>query len=102
MLWHFVQRLAGELTAFLLRFRVGVVRSPVDVRGYFPAEGGFYATHIGFIDVNAIADEVIMGIADGAGRIGTAVTTAHFSDFVLEVGIEQGDACVEVIAVIPQ
>lgn len=89
-------------TAFLFRFRVSVVRRPVDVGSHLPAESGFYAAHIGFIDVNAIADEVIVGIADGTGRIGAAVTAAHFGDFVFEVSIEQRDARVEIVAVIPQ
>ncbi len=102
MLRHFVQRLARELTAFLFRFSVGIVRCPVDVGGHLPTEGGFDTAHIGFINVNPIADKVVMSAANSTSRIGTAVTATDFGNFVFEVSIEQRDTRIEVVAVIPQ
>ena len=69
MLRHFIQRLARELAAFLLRFGIGVVRRPVEIAGDLPAKGGLHAAHIGFINVDAIADKVVFLTTNSTGRI---------------------------------
>ena len=102
MFRHFVQWFAGELAALLLGLRIGVVCSPVHIARDFPAEGGLHTPHVGFVHVDAIADEIIAVTANRTGGIGTAVTAANFRNFVLEVGIKQRHPGIQVIVVIPE
>ncbi|MNC80900.1 hypothetical protein D3C75_1338410 [compost metagenome] len=69
VLRHLVQRLALELTALLFRLGKGVVGAQLPVFGDLPTGGHFDTAHIGFIHVDAVTDEIISGVTDGAGRI---------------------------------
>ncbi|MNM59032.1 hypothetical protein D3C81_702760 [compost metagenome] len=101
---HLVQGLAFLRAALLLGGGEGVVGGQRDGLGDVPVQGRFNATHLRFIDVDPVTDELVRGTADLAlarGIAGAVGAAAGLGDLVLEVGVEQGQAGGETFEVVP-
>ena len=99
---HLVQRLAFHRPTLLLGLGEGVAggQRPGVIDG--PVGRAFHPAHVRLVDVDAVADEVIGVTVQGAGGVILAGAAADLGDLVLEVGIEQGQPCVQALLTIPQ